>query len=77
MKESYGKYLTAIGCFGVLGLSIGGAKHAPQPSADSFKASVRVTDKVLNRVNPHIFGDNIEWVNQGDGCVAGRREEVR
>ena len=33
----------------------------------SFKATVTVTDHVLNTVRPLIFGDNIEWVNDGMG----------
>lgn len=34
---------------------------------ESFTASVRVTDRVLNTVNPLLFGDNIEWVKNGMG----------
>ncbi|MGB9595941.1 MAG: alpha-L-arabinofuranosidase C-terminal domain-containing protein [Candidatus Poribacteria bacterium] len=34
---------------------------------DGISASVKVTDSVLNTVNPLIFGDNIEWVNDGMG----------
>lgn len=34
---------------------------------DTFKATVQITDRVLNTVNPLIFGDNIEWVNNGMG----------
>jgi len=34
---------------------------------DALKATVQITDQVLNTVNPLIFGDNIEWVNNGMG----------
>ncbi len=40
---------------------------APEEAADSFSATVRVTDEVLNTVKPLIFGDNIEWVHDGMG----------
>jgi alpha-N-arabinofuranosidase len=39
----------------------------PVTEGESFTASVRVTDRVVNSVNPLIFGDNIEWVKNGMG----------
>jgi len=34
---------------------------------ESFSASINITGKVLNTVKPLIFGDNIEWTNNGMG----------
>jgi alpha-N-arabinofuranosidase len=34
---------------------------------DDYTANVRVTDTVLNTLRPEIFGDNIEWTNNGMG----------
>jgi len=36
-------------------------------SPNGISATIKVTDKVINTVNPLIFGDNIEWVNDGMG----------
>ncbi|MGQ9608422.1 MAG: alpha-L-arabinofuranosidase C-terminal domain-containing protein [bacterium] len=33
----------------------------------SFNATIKVTGRILNSVKPLIFGDNIEWVNNGMG----------
>jgi alpha-N-arabinofuranosidase len=41
--------------------------HAPARAAESYRATVRVTDRVLNTVKPLLFGDNIEWTNDGMG----------
>lgn len=55
--------IAALGVGLVLAVSL-----KPHTQAEErFQATVRVTDKVLNRVNPLIFGDNIEWVNNGMG----------
>lgn len=35
--------------------------------AEPMKATVVVTDQVLNTVSPLLFGDNIEWTNSGMG----------
>jgi alpha-N-arabinofuranosidase len=43
---------------------------------DSFKATVQVTDQVINTVNPLIFGDNIEWVNNGMGLWLPDKKEL-
>ena len=40
---------------------------APIQAAESYSATVRVTDGVLNTVQPLLFGDNIEWTNDGMG----------
>jgi len=39
----------------------------PVTNNETFTATVRVTDEVVNIVNPLIFGDNIEWVKNGMG----------
>ena len=39
---------------------------APE-NPNNYRASVRVTDRVLNTVNPLIFGENIEWIENGMG----------
>lgn len=48
-----------------------GCSKSPIPieatSPNGISASVKVIDNVLNTVNPLIFGDNIEWVNDGMG----------
>ncbi len=41
--------------------------HAPTHAAESYTATVRITDRVLNTVKPLLFGDNIEWTNDGMG----------
>jgi alpha-L-arabinofuranosidase len=43
----------------------------------SYPARVAVTDRVLNTVNPLLFGDNIEWVNQGMGLWLPQEKEFR
>ncbi len=48
-----------------------GADDAPaEPRAvltDDYAAKVRITDTVINTLRPEIFGDNIEWTNNGMG----------
>lgn len=34
---------------------------------ETYSARVHLTDRVLNTVNPMVFGDNIEWVHHGMG----------
>jgi alpha-N-arabinofuranosidase len=41
--------------------------QAPIRAAENYSATVRVTDRVLNTVNRQLFGDNIEWTNDGMG----------
>lgn len=53
--------------------------YGPAPSADQapaktravltndYSAKIRVTDTVINTLRPEIFGDNIEWTNNGMG----------
>ncbi|MGA2257354.1 MAG: hypothetical protein ABSG53_22075, partial [Thermoguttaceae bacterium] len=48
----------------ILGLVVG---QAAIQAAESYSAKVRVTDRVLNTVNRQLFGDNIEWTNDGMG----------
>jgi len=51
-------------------LSFSCNKAVPIPNVEkyeNFNASVRVTGDVLNTVKPLIFGDNIEWTNNGMG----------
>jgi alpha-N-arabinofuranosidase len=43
---------------------------------DTFTAAVHVTDRALNTVNPLIFGDNIEWVNNGMGLWLPDKKEL-
>jgi alpha-L-arabinofuranosidase len=40
---------------------------APIQAAEGFHATVRVTGRVLNTVKPLLFGDNLEWTNDGMG----------
>jgi alpha-L-arabinofuranosidase len=57
-------------CLLAMGLLVSMTTGTPAPGLQSeevYHATVRVTDRVLNRVNPLIFGDNIEWVNNGMG----------
>jgi len=42
-----------------------------------FTATVRLTDRVLNTVNPWLFGDNVEWVNNGMGLWLPQEKEFR
>lgn len=41
--------------------------QTPIHADESYSASVRVTNRVLNTVKPLLFGDNIEWTNDGMG----------
>ncbi len=43
------------------------ATSSEQTTPITYSARVRVTDRVLNTVNPMVFGDNIEWVHHGMG----------
>jgi alpha-N-arabinofuranosidase len=43
---------------------------------DAFKATLQITDQVLNTVNPLIFGDNVEWVNNGMGLWLPDKKEL-
>ncbi|MFB3784992.1 MAG: alpha-L-arabinofuranosidase C-terminal domain-containing protein [bacterium] len=52
----------------------GSSYESPRPAANQipenlepFSAQVTVRDQVLNTVNPLLFGDNIEWTNDGMG----------
>ena len=40
---------------------------APAQVAPTYTASIKVNARVINRVRPEIFGDNIEWTNDGMG----------
>jgi alpha-N-arabinofuranosidase len=43
------------------------AAEAPIPPNGSYHATVHITDRVLNTVKSLLFGDNIEWTNDGMG----------
>ncbi len=45
----------------------GCALAQPEPDKGPYEATVRVTGEVLNTVNPLLFGDNLEWTNNGMG----------
>jgi len=53
----------------IAALAAAGTHAAAQPAADEtpYEATVRVTDTVVNTVKPLLFGDNIEWTNNGMG----------
>ena len=63
-------YLVITLCF-LSFMAFGGCSKSTVPTEiaipDGISASVKVSDKVLNTVNPLIFGDNMEWVNDGMG----------
>lgn len=59
------KWRIAAALFAVIGLAAGA--FGQTPADKPFAASVRVTGKVLNVVRPELFGDNIEWTNDGMG----------
>jgi alpha-N-arabinofuranosidase len=42
----------------------------------SFTALVKVTGQVINTVRPEIFGDNIEWTNDGMGFWDSRKKAL-
>ena len=67
MRSMFGALVLA-GAVGVLSASgCTNLADTQSTSTGSFEATVRVTDQVLNTVNPLIFGDNIEWTNNGMG----------
>jgi alpha-N-arabinofuranosidase len=53
-----------------------GAGPGAANAEDTFKATVQITDRVLNTVHPLIFGDNIEWVNNGMGLWLPDKKEL-
>ena len=62
--------LLAMGsaAFGALAAIPGStAAEAPIPPNGSYHATVHITDRVLNTVKSLLFGDNIEWTNDGMG----------
>ena len=48
-------------------LAVAVAAQASLQAAESYSATVRLSDRVLNTVKPLLFGDNIEWTNDGMG----------
>lgn len=50
---------------------------SPAPSQDTYRATVEVTERVLNTVRPWVLGDNIEWVNDGMGLWMPQEKEFR
>lgn len=68
------RYSTAR-CMAAL-VVIFGASPGTVNAEDAFKATVQITDQVLNTVNPLIFGDNIEWVNNGMGLWLADKKEL-
>jgi len=67
--------LHAIAGFALM-VMVGAGAAAKDSSKDTFKAAVQITDWVLNTVNPLIFGDNIEWVNNGMGLWLPDKKEL-
>ncbi|MEM2990540.1 MAG: alpha-L-arabinofuranosidase C-terminal domain-containing protein [Halobacteria archaeon] len=63
--------LSAIVMFAIFSsflISCSKATFSPEASeGETFDAKVYITEKVLNTVSPLIFGDNIEWTNNGMG----------
>ena len=55
---------THVATTALLGLVLA---QPPIQAAEKYNATVRVTDRVLNTVKPQLFGDNIEWTNDGMG----------
>jgi alpha-L-arabinofuranosidase len=53
------------------------ADASSAPDQASFPARVTVTDRVRNTVRPWLFGDNIEWVNDGMGLWLPQEKEFR
>lgn len=61
-------HLIAILCISLLTINCSGpAANTTQNDSVPLKASIAVTDRVINTVSPMIFGDNIEWTNDGMG----------
>jgi alpha-L-arabinofuranosidase len=50
--------------------------HAPICAAESYTATVRITGRVLNTVKPLLFGDNIEWTNDGMGFWLSKEKKL-
>jgi alpha-N-arabinofuranosidase len=49
--------------------------QTPIHAAESYSVTVRVTDRVLNTVKPLLFGDNIEWTNDGMGFWLSKEQK--
>ena len=58
---------------GILGTAL---LHIPIRAAESYTATVRITDRVLNAVKPLLFGDNIEWANDGMGFWLSKEKKL-
>jgi len=53
--------------FGIWRDYLNRSKQTSEEQPQSFNASVRINSQILNTVKPLIFGDNIEWTNNGMG----------
>ena len=67
-------------CF-ITALCLGAASSTavasdPAHAAYAYNAKVRVTDQVLNTVKPLLFGDNIEWTNDGMGFWLAKERKL-
>ena len=68
MKHHFPRTLLAFAARGAVAAALGlVVAQVPVPAADSYSATVRITDRVLNTVKLQLFGDNIEWTNDGMG----------
>jgi alpha-L-arabinofuranosidase len=59
LRIAIGSWLAVASCAAVAG--------DPAHAAETYSATIRVTDRVLNTVKPLLFGDNLEWTNDGMG----------
>ena len=67
---TYSAFHTVAGLVLMTTIGAGAAK-----AEEAYKATVQVMDQVLNTVNPLIFGDSIEWVNNGMGLWLADKKE--
>ena len=59
--------MVPVACWALTVIPNHAAVEAPTPPDGSYQATVHVTDRVVNTVKPLLFGDNIEWTNDGMG----------
>ncbi len=69
--------LAVICCAGVRLMADGiVAGQTAIQAAETYIATVRVTDSVVNTVKPLLFGDNIEWTNDGMGFWLAKEKRL-
>ena len=66
-------FAIAVGFAGISAIAMAPSRAL---AAEVYSAKVRLTDRVLNTVKPQLFGDNIEWTNDGMGFWLAKEKKL-